>query len=218
MAYYSKITFAYAIVIPFMVRFLQFLSDRIQARHSSGSLCKDWAVQSGVAAFLGGAFYFNWYKPNQSIFDMVKANQGSGRYDIGDAWSRFSLNLNEFVLIDGLAPFAILLALCLILLLFTKNIKDNKQLLMFGFLSWFVLELHHMLLVNPPTRYLIPLYFSSLALIAFSFSENVNGGLKRAVVYLSLVLFGAYNLNQYWESLERRTFSIAEGQRLPESI
>ena len=210
MAYYSKITFAYAVLIPFIVRYLQFLSDQIEKREPIRPLWQDWSIQALITAFFAGAFYLKWYLPNKAVFEMVKANQASGRYDFSDAWTRFSFNLDHFILTDGIMPFVIGIPIAVLLVLFTSDFKQGKQVLMFGFLSWFVLEMHHMLLVNPPTRYLLPLIFSGLALISFVLSENANFGLKRIAVYIIVVLLGGYNCSYYLSSLNRRTFEIEE--------
>jgi len=212
LAYYTKITFAYAIVIPFAVSYLQFISDRIRERYSARPLWKDWGIQGLVTAFFAGVFYFKWYIPNKAVFDMVKANQGGGRFDIDDAWNRFSFNLDNFILTDGITPFVILIPLVFLFLFFLRNLADEKQMLLFGFLSWFILELHHMLLVNPPTRYLLPLFCAGLVLISFVLSENANSLRTKAVIYVALILFGGYNASQYVSSLQRRTFQIAEVQ------
>ena len=95
MAYYTKVTYAYAIIIPFAVRYMQFMSDRIHERYSARPLWKDWGIQALVTVFFASAFYLKWYKPNQTVFEMVKTNQGSGRYDLGDAWNRFFFNLDN---------------------------------------------------------------------------------------------------------------------------
>ncbi len=209
LAYYTKVTFAYAIAIPFMVRYLQFLSDRIQEQPDARSLWADWGVQALVTGFLGGAFYLRWFTPNQTVFEMVNANQGTGRYDIGNAWDRFQFNLDEFILVDGIAPFVIILPIALIALLLVRSFSSQKQVLFFGFLSWFVLELHHGVLVNPPTRYLLPLFCAGLVLIAFALSEIAESGWKQIPVYAAILLIGGYNLSYYWSSIQRRSFQIA---------
>ncbi|MDP6909640.1 MAG: hypothetical protein QF371_09045, partial [Flavobacteriales bacterium] len=212
LAYYTKITFAYAVIIPFMVRYMQFISDRINERTTTKPLLVDWGIQALVTGFFGTAFYLKWYKPNEAVFDMVKANQGTDRYDIADAWSRFSFNLEHFISVDGIAPFVILLPVVVFGLLFYRNLNQHKQMLLFGLLSWFILEIHHVLLVNPPTRYLLPMFISGLSVISFGLSEMTTTGFRRAILWLALILFGGHNLSYYWASLERRTYSISEIQ------
>lgn len=211
LAYYSKITFVYAVAIPFAVTYLQFISDRISESYSGKSLWKDWSLQGLVAAFFGALFYFKWFKPNESVFEMVKANQGAGRFDIGDAWNRFSFNVNEFILVDGITPFILLVPVSLFVLLRIK-LTNGKQTLLFGLVAWLILELHHGLLVNPPTRYLLPLYFACLAVVAFALSEFATSGFRKKAVWASLIILGGYNLSNYAESLNRRTFQIQEVQ------
>ncbi len=212
LAYYTKITFAYAVLIPFIIRYMQFLSDRINERSSARSLLADWGIQTIVTCFFGIAFFFKWYKPNQAVFDMVKANQGTGRFDIADAWNRFSFNLEHFISVDGIAPFVVLLPVALIMLLFFWNLKNQKQILLFGLVSWFILEMHHVLLVNPPTRYLLPLFVAGLSVISFALSEMATTGFRKTVLWLILIMFGGYNLSYYRDSLKRRTHSISEIQ------
>lgn len=207
LAYYSKVTFAYVVLIPFAVKYLQFLSDRAQAFRIKRPLWQDWAIQSIVTAFFAVAFYLKWYLPNKVVFEMVKANQGQGRYDIADAWTRFRFNLEEFIMVDGITPFIILLPIALLGLSRIK-FSEKKQTIFFGLLAWLVLELHHGLLVNPPTRYLLPLYFACLAIVAFGMSEVASLGLRKSVVWIALLIFGGYNLSHYASAYSRRTFQI----------
>lgn len=207
LAYYTKITFAYAIIIPFAVRFLQFLTDRIHQRYFVRPLWKDWAIQTMVTVFFGIAFYLKWYLPNKAVFNLVQTNQGQGRFDIGDAWGRFVFNLHEFILVDGITPFVILVPIALFGLLRTDFVKE-KQVINFGLISWLVLELHHTLLVNPPTRYLLPLYFAGLAVVAFSMAEAASTRFGKTLVLVALAFLGIYNSSYYLASLNRRTFQI----------
>jgi hypothetical protein len=209
LAYYSKITFAYTIVIPFTVRYFQFLSKRAQALKIKSPLWIDWGIQALITVFFAASFYLKWYLPNKGVFDMVQANQGSGRYDIGDVWNRFSFNLNNFILTDGMTPFIILIPIVLLIMLLMRKLEDDKQILLYGFLTWFVIELHHTLLINPPTRYLLPLFCAALVLISFIVSQHTDSLGKRAIVYVALVLIGGYNAMNYVSSLQRRTFQIA---------
>lgn len=210
-AFLSKITFAYAIFIPFLVRFAQFISDSINHTQPSRPLWKDWGIQTLITAFFGATFYLKWYLPNKWVFEMVRANQGQGRYDMGDAWNRFHFNLNEFILVDGILPFILLVPIALFVLLRVKFTND-KQTLFFGLLIWLVLELHHGLLINPPTRYLLPLYFACLAIVAFALSEFSTSVFKRKVVWVLLIILGGFNLSHYAQSFSRRTFQIQEVQ------
>lgn len=210
LAYYSKITFAYAIVIPFAVKYIQFISYRAQAFRIINPLWKDWGIQGLVTAFFAGSFYLKWYLPNKEVFEMVQANQGSGRFDIGDAWNRFSFNLDHFILTDGMTPFIILIPIVLLIVVFMRSLEDDKQILLYGFLTWFIVELHHTLLVNPPTRYLLPLFFAALVLVSFIISQNMDSLGKRVIIYGALVLLGGYNAINYIDSLQRSTYQIAE--------
>lgn len=209
MAYFSKITFAYAVIIPFVVSYLNFLKERMEDRTQARSLASVWSIQGFTTGFIAFVYYLKWYEPNKVVFDMVKANQGSGRYDVGDAWSRIQFNLNEFVMVDGMAPFVILLAVVLIGFVVKQPFRKENRVLFFGSISWFLLELHHTLLVNPPSRYLLPLFFSILVLIAFSVSEIGASKAQKRVVFSVILLFGGYNLSNYWASYQRRTFEIA---------
>ena len=211
LAYYSKVTFAYAVVIPFVVQYLQFLSNRIHQNPFKRSLWKGWGIQSITTGIFGGAFYLKWYLPNKHVFEMVQANQGTGRYDIGDAWNRFQFNLEEFILVDGITPFIILVPIAILGLTRTK-FTHEKQTIFFGLLTWLIVELHHGLLVNPPTRYLLPLYFACLAIVVFGLSEVVASQARKTAFWISLLLLGGYNLSNYAASLSRRTFQIQEVQ------
>jgi hypothetical protein len=208
LAYYSKITFVYAVGIPFTVTYLQFLSDRIMESNSAESLWKNWSMQGLVTAFFGGLFYFKWFKPNQVVFDMVQANQGEGRFDIVDAWNRFSFNLEHFISVDGFAPMVWLIPVAFLLLSVNGKIKNGKETILFGLIVWFVIELHHALLVNPPTRYLIPLFFSALAFVSFSLAEFSSQGIGKKMVLGVLVLIGGYNLSNYANSISRKSSEI----------
>ncbi len=210
LAYYSKVTFAYAVFIPFMVRYLQFLSDRMDERFHTRPLLADWGIQSAVTGFFATAFYFKWYLPNQAVFALVKQNQGTGRYDLSEAWDRFTFNLDHFIMVDGMAPYYYLLPVAVIGLLLARRAENRKKILVFGMMSWLLLETHHVLLVNPPTRYVLPLFFVSLAVVSLALSEMSSDGMRRILLWSVLMLAGGYNLSNYWQSLHRRTHSIAE--------
>ncbi|MGB1318799.1 MAG: hypothetical protein ACPG5W_11350, partial [Flavobacteriales bacterium] len=209
LAYFSKITFVYVLVIPFVIRYLLFLSDRINAMEQGKSLLKDWGMQSITTAVLGAIFYFKWYKPNQAVFDMVKANQGGNRFDVEDVWNRVTFNLEHFIATEGVWPFVYFLPIAVILLLFRNGSLSRAKLpILFGLVTWFVVELHHAVLINPPIRYLIPLFVSGLALISFSLAEFYADGFRKKLVLGLLVLFGGYNLTNYGNAVFRRTNQI----------
>ena len=82
--------------------------------------------------------------------------------------------------------------------------------MLFALLAWIVLESHRFLLVNPPTRYLIPLFASVLALSAFGITQWKDSNTRRAIGVCIIVGFSFYNLSFYQESLARRTFVMDE--------
>lgn len=207
LAYYSKVTFAYAVAIPFATGILQLAVDAAQGSGKTRTHLKDLAIITLVTAFFGGAFYLKWYLPNESVFDMVYTSQGQGRYDTAEAWERFKFNLNEFILVDGIKPFIMLVPVVLIFLLRTK-FEQEKQLLFFGLIGWVVLELHHTILVNPPTRYLLSFDLACLALVSFGLTEAATNGLRKAIALIGFLILGGYNFSHYWDSLHRRTFQI----------
>ena len=208
LAYFSKITFVYSVIIPFAVRYLQFLSDRISEPNSNKSLWKDWSLQAAISACFGSLFYFKWFLPNQAVFDMVKANQGEGRFDLADAWTRFSFNLEHFITVDGFTPIVWLIPVAILLLLTKGKFKSGKETILFGLSFWFVIELHHTLLVNPPTRYLVPLFFSALALVSFALAEFSSEGIRKKAVVVVLILIGGYHMSYYANSYSRRSSDI----------
>lgn len=212
LAYYSKVTFAYVALIPFMVRFLQYLSDRIHLRYEVRSLWIDWGIQSLVTGFFAGSLYLKWYLPNKEVFDMIKENQGQGRYDLADAWTRLTFNLQEFILVDGIAPM-LLLVPAVLLVLARTNFSDQKQILFYGAASWFLLEMHHLLLVNPPTRYLLPLFAAGLVVIALGLAETPRSWLGNMLAISVCLVIGGYHLSHYWQSLNRRTNDIRTVQQ-----
>lgn len=213
LAYYSKVTYAYAIAIPFMVRYLQFLSDRFSGQQPARSLLTDWGLQTAITGLFAATFYSKWYLPNEAVFRLVNQNQGTGRYDISEAWNRISFNLEHFIFADGIAPFVILIPIAIIGFFFAKNMTGQKHVLLFGLLSWFLLETHHLLLVNPPTRYLLPLFFVGLTVVSFALSEMGSSGKSGITLWSALMFFGGYNLYHYSESMQRRTNNISEVQK-----
>lgn len=206
LAYYSKVTFAYAVVIPFMVGFIQLISDFKGIR-----TWKNLGVQTIVTGLFGTLFYFKWYVPNIRVFEMVNANQGQGRYDLSDPIGRFQFNLSEFIMTDGIEPFIVLVPVAFLTSLWIP-LTNNKRTLFFALSAWLMLELHHGLLVNPPTRYLLPLFVSCVVLVAFFLSELRTSKLRKTVVWILLLGLGGYNLSYYSASLKRRTFQIEEVQ------
>lgn len=207
-AYFIKITFVYVVAVPFLMRFLQFLSERMRQR-TQRPLLSDWSIQAVVTGVAAAFYYKRWYVPNREVFGMVKANQGSGRIDLSDAGNRFLFNFQEFLMVDGMVPLLVLLPVAMIGLLFVFRMAQQRQLLLFGLLAWLIVALHQLLLINPPTRYLLPLYFICGALLALALSEHYHRG-NRWTAVLTLILLGGYNLSYYSDALQRRTFQLAE--------
>jgi hypothetical protein len=139
---------------------------------------------------------------------MVQANQGEGRFDIADAWTRFSFNLEHFVSVDGFAPMLWLIPIAVLMLISIGKLKNGKETLLFGLTVWLLFELHHLLLVNPPTRYLLPLFFSALALMSFALAESYSDGVRKKFVLAILLLFGGYNMTKYSNSIFRKSAEI----------
>jgi hypothetical protein len=207
LTYYSKVTFAYAVIIPFATCFAQLISDRVNGKQTTSLHLKNLALLVSVTAFFGSAFYLKWYLPNESVFDMVYVSQGQGRYDTAEAWERFKFNLDEFILVEGIKPFIMLVPIVLMFLIRTK-FENEKQILFFSLIAWLVLELHHTILVNPPTRYLLSVDMACLAVVSFGLTEAATSGFKKALALVGFLILGGYNLYHYWDSLNRRTFQI----------
>ncbi len=210
LAFLSKVTFAYALFIPLIGRFFLFLSERTRRRDSIRSLVADGGISLSVISFFAASFYFKWFLRYKDVFDLVKANQGNNRFDLSTAWERTQFNWDNFIAIDGIAPFFVLLAITMLAIIRTSDRSRGDRAMLFGLLAWIMLEGHRFLLVNPPTRYLIPLFASVLALSAFGITQWKDSNTRRVIGVCVIVGFSFYNLSFYTESLARRTFVMDE--------
>jgi len=213
MAYYTKVTYAYAIFIPLITCSLQFIFNVFGQQIATRTIGKNGSIHIVVTAFFAAVFYLKWYLPNRAVFWLVKKNQGTGRYDLDNIWNRIRFNWDHFLRVEGVDPFVLLLPVALVGLLFLPNLKSKKRTLLFALLSWFVLELHHVVLINPPTRYLVSIFFVGLAIISFALAEITPSRSGKKLVYVILILLAGYNISNYWESLQRRSYSMLEVRR-----
>lgn len=210
LAFLSKVTFAYALLLPFIARYFLFLSERTKGRDSIHGWLADTAIITGVTGFFAATFYFSWYRVHREVFDLVRADQGGGRFDLSTAWQRVQFNWENFISVEGFAPFAVLLVLAFIMVVRTAGRGRGDRAMLFGLLAWLLLEGHRLLLVNPPSRYLIPLFAAMLAFTAFGITQWKGADTRRGFAILFIIGFSVYNLSHYRDSLKRRAFVTKE--------
>lgn len=210
MAFLCKVTFAYALLLPFMARFFLFLSERTHHRNSIFGLTIDMGIMGVVAASVVGGFYYLWYDRFRDIFWLVRENQGHDRFDMNTAWERLQFNWEHFISVEGFAPLLILLLLGLLVILRTALHDRGDRATLFALLAWLLLEMHRLLLVNPPTRYLIPLFASMMAVTAFGLTRWKDAPGRRWAIVLLIIGFTGFNISHYRDSLSRRTFVMQD--------
>ncbi len=210
LAFLSKVTFAYALLLPFIARYFLFLSERSKGRDSARNLLVDTSIMTGVAAFFVGSFYFKWYRVHKAVFDLVKADQGNDRFDLATAWERVQFNWDNFISVEGFAPFVVLLGLAFVLVVRTSERGRGDRAMLFGLLAWLLLEGHRLLLVNPPSRYLVPLFAAMLAFASFGITQWKEAPSRRFFAIVFIVGFGIYNVSHYVDSLNRRTLVMED--------
>jgi len=210
LAFLSKVTFAYVMLLPFGARFLVFLSERVRGRDSVAVLLLDSGIMATVAGAMAVLFRERWYGLHREVFDLVRADQGSDRFDLATPWGRAMFNWTEFIDVPGMAPYLILLGLALLIVVRSPMEGRAERTLLYALLGWLLLESHRLLLVNPPTRYLVPLFAAIVALVAFALTRwRGSVGRKIAAGLLILGMF-AYNLSHWHGSLQRRSFVFKE--------
>ncbi|MCF8257523.1 MAG: hypothetical protein K9J06_08225 [Flavobacteriales bacterium] len=210
LAFLSKVTFAYALLLPFMARYFLFLSERTHGRDSVRSLLADTGIMGAVAAFISGSFYFRWYGRYREVFDLVKADQGNDRFDLATAWNRVQFNWDNFISVDGLAPFIVLFVLAGVMVLRRSDRGRGDRAMLFGLVAWLLLESHRLLLVNPPSRYLVPFFASLLAFTAFGITQWKDAPARRFFAVCFIIGFSIYNFSNFSDSLGRRTYVMEE--------
>jgi len=210
LAFLSKVTFAYALLLPFIARYFLFLSERSKGRDSIRGLLADTAIISGVTGFFAASFYFSWYRVHREVFALVKADQGNDRFDLKTSGERVQFNWDNFISVDGFAPYAVLLVLAFIMVVRTAERGRGDRAMLFGLLTWLLLESHRLLLVNPPSRYLVPLFAAMLAFTAFGMTQWKEANTRRVFAILFIIGFSIYNLSHYSDSVQRRTYVTKE--------
>lgn len=210
LAFLSKVTFGYALLLPFVARYFLFLYERSRGQDSIRDLLADTSIMAVVTGCFASVFYFKWYKVHKDVFDLVKADQGNDRFDLATAWERVQFNWEHYISIEGFAPFLVLGALALIMVVRTSGRGRGDRAMLCGLLAWILLESHRLLLVNPPSRYLIPLFAALLAFTAFGITQWKEAPSRRFFAIMFIIGFSFYNLSHYRDSLKRRTFVMED--------
>jgi hypothetical protein len=209
-SFLCKVTFAYALLLPFIAVWLNFLSQRLRGRGSLRELVMDTVPLAGVAGFFATTFYLRWYLVHKDVFDLVRADQGNNRFDLSTAFDRAAYNWDNFINVAGMAPFFMLLVVALWAIVRVTDRGRGDRIMLFALMAWLLLESHRFLLVNPPTRYLVPLFAAVMALTAFGITQWKNTDSFRVVAIMLMIGLGVYNLSNYHDSLGRRTFVMKE--------
>lgn len=210
LAFLCKVTFGYALLLPFLAVYFHFLSERVRGRGSIRELLVDSTMLAGVVAFFAITFYWRWYLVHKEVFDIVRADQGNDRFDFSNVFERAIYNWDNFIDVPGISPFFFLLIVAVLAILRVSHRGRGDRIMLFSLMAWVLLESHRFLLVNPPTRYLVPLFAAILALTAYGVTQWKNSDSFRFVSVLLLIGFGFYNLSHYLDSLKRRSFVMNE--------
>ena len=214
LAYLFKIQFLYIIpVLPLLL-----LAYFFRKRDRENIHVKTLLWSSVFMALIFLVYILAWYLPNQEFYNYVMIDQTTNRFayyfDLPDhlRW----INKNIF-LEKKLQPVTILFYFSFpvgVLLLFRKTSTFYKKIFL-GLSLWLFLEFHKLTMMYLPTRYLVSLIFCMAAINSLVIFEifrllSLEKKHQRWILIPSLlfaiVLF--FNLNNYQNTYERRTFDI----------
>lgn len=187
-----------------------------------------WAAGIFIAG--GILYYLLWYLPLKAPFTYIILNQTSGRMsDAGIFGVHFMENYRRLFFTPELMPLLYATALCSIagvIMVFVHKAMKNR--ILFGLsLLWCLIEVHKLLIMHVPSRYMVSAYMAMGMLCAVIFAEFLalyvlsRSGDKRYRVmeYMALMgivtgLFLLYSHGTQYSALyERREFDIRDMNR-----
>lgn len=223
-AYFFKIQFLY--IVPLLP--LAFLVHSLAHSRNVQSFTK-FGVLILFTTGAGLAYLFFWYLPFRETYNYMLSNQ-SGFFEISNKSLEYiDFNFRYYFIDD---PYLLhLLTFCLLLIIsifiYRRSSKEYKILYPVA-LVWILLELHKMVMVYLPTRYLISLYFAVGFFMAIVLRElfmkihehSLSRKIKITLAGIILLTVTISNLTDYFKVLHRRTYEIknantylAEGYR-----
>ena len=221
MAYLFKIQFLY--IVPLLPLLLLVYFFRKKDRKNTHVKALLWSVI--FMAFIFLIYILVWYLPNQEFYNYVMIDQTTNRFayyfDLPDhlQW----INKNIF-LEKKLQPVTVLFYFLFpvgVLLFFRKTSTPAKKpdrfykKIFLGLSLWLLLEFHKLTMMYLPTRYLVGLIFCMAAINSlvvfeifrlFLLEKKHQRWIFLPSLFFVIVLF--FNLNNYQNAYERRTFDI----------
>ncbi len=214
MAYLFKIQFLYIVPILPLLLLVYFLRKKDRKKIHVKALF----LGSILMGLIFSIYILVWYLPNQEFYNYVMIDQTTNRFayyfDLPDhlRW----INKNIF-LEKKLQPVTVLFYFSFpvgVLLFFRKTSIFYKKIFL-GLSLWLLLEFHKLTMMYLPTRYLVSLIFCMAAinsLVVFEIFRLLFLEKKyQRWVFIPSLLFAIvlfFNLNNYQNAYERRTFDI----------
>lgn len=215
LAYYSKIQFLYIIpLLPlsYLLYVLFRSSIKVYKLSNLGMILM-------VLTAMGLLYLFFWYLPFREKYTYMISNQ-SGFFEISNKTLEYiDFNFRYYFINDRylwhFLSFCILLPISVVIY---KRSSTTYKILYPLSLLWILLELHKLVMVYLPSRYLVSLYCASGFFIALIIREilfklslypsGLRNKLKISIATLIVLVITIININDYIKVLQRRTFAI----------
>jgi len=208
-AWYAKIQFIYVLIIIPVTLFFYARKDYTDAGKNKYRVL---FISLGFTCSFVLFYFLAWYFPNREVYNFILADESAGRLNLAtNLFLRAKHHIENAIWIGTLKLYAIALAgaLCFLFILWKKITKQYFIVLLFV-IVWWLTELHNLLFVQLPMRYLLSLIFSTSFLIAFiMFLFYETGKVAQYIISCSTIIIVAVNLFFLYHGFNERTYSIA---------
>jgi hypothetical protein len=221
MAYLFKIQFLYIVPILPLLLLVYFFRKKDQKNIHVKALF----FSSIFMAFIFLIYILAWYLPNQEFYNYVMIDQTTNRFayyfDLPDHLRWINKNIfleKKLQLVTFLFYFLFPVGLLLFFRKTSTPAKESDRFykkIFLGLSLWLLLEFHKLTMMYLPTRYLVSLIFCMAAinsLVVFEMfrllllEKKHQRWIFLPILTFVIVLF--FNLNNYQNAYERRTFDI----------
>ncbi|MCY7410628.1 MAG: hypothetical protein LH473_10165 [Chitinophagales bacterium] len=213
LAYYTKIQFAYIILLlPIALVILCWFDERsiVDAVTS-----KSFILALGVILFFTVLYYFFWLQPHSRIFILVMNDQSTGKFaEPGEMIQTIGFNIIHSLFSFQMWVWNSLSIVCLACGIYIHYKKTDRNFTILFVLSllWMILECHKLTMIYLPSRYMVSFYVASgfmcsIVLQKMVSMKNENKFLFQSAIILCL-LFLSSNTYQYLNLLKGRKYEI----------
>jgi hypothetical protein len=218
LSYYFKIQFIYMLpLFPILFIIIWIRRDYKDSKR----LRNQFLATIGTLVFFILIYFLGWYLPNKEAYDFMMAHQSGEITFSARIFRNIGFNLS-YHFIKGWLQIFIYLFIILIITGFAilkKTTNRKYPLYFFSALTWFILELHKLMMVYLPTRYQVSLLVSMGLLMSVVINEMLQMNFihkkipaKPLAVSFLLILF-TINIYNYSDELTHRTYAIREANR-----